>query len=76
MKGGDQWVLIQAIIDLLGQDVRASSPIVERMMDLEWPQDARNSGECWSASPIPKLVEDSIAADPRHGHFLPVRWLC
>jgi hypothetical protein len=49
MRGRDQWVLVQEIIDHLGQDVHASPPITERMMDLEWPQDARNHGECWSA---------------------------
>jgi hypothetical protein len=49
MRGKDQWVLVQAIIDYLGQDVHASSPIAERMMDVEWPQDARNYGEYWSA---------------------------
>jgi hypothetical protein len=35
MRDRDQWVLIQAIIDHLGQDVHASSPIADRMMDLE-----------------------------------------
>jgi hypothetical protein len=49
MKGRDPRVLIQAVIDHLGQDVHAGFPIVECMMDLEWPQDARNYGECWSA---------------------------
>jgi hypothetical protein len=76
MRGRDQWVLIQVVRDHPGQDVHAGSPITERMMDLEWPQDARNCGECWSTEPIPKLVEDSIAANPGHGHFLPVGWLC
>jgi hypothetical protein len=33
--------------------VHADSPITECMMDLEWPQDARNCGECWSAYPVP-----------------------
>jgi hypothetical protein len=42
MSSRDQWVLIQAVIDHLGQDVHAGSPIVEHMMDLEWPEDARN----------------------------------
>jgi hypothetical protein len=46
MRGRDQWVLIQVVIDHLGQDVRASSLITQRMIDLEWPQDARNCGEC------------------------------
>jgi hypothetical protein len=46
MRCRDQWVLVQAVIDHLGQDVHASSRIAERMMDLEWPQDARNCGEC------------------------------
>jgi hypothetical protein len=45
-------------------------------MDLEWPQDARNCGECWSTQPVSMLVEDNIAADSGHGHFLPVGWLC
>jgi hypothetical protein len=49
MRGRDQLVLIQAVIDHLGQDVHTSSPIAEHMMDLEWPQDARNCVECWSA---------------------------
>jgi hypothetical protein len=71
MRGRDQWVLVLAVIDHLGQDVHASSPIAECMMGLEWPQDARNCGECWSAWPILKLVEDSITADPGHGHFFP-----
>jgi hypothetical protein len=48
MRSRDQWVLVQAVIDRLGQDVHAGSPITERIMDLEWPQDARNCGECWS----------------------------
>jgi hypothetical protein len=45
----NQWVLFQAVIDHLGQGVHAGSLIVERMVDLEWPQDAWNCGECWSA---------------------------
>jgi hypothetical protein len=49
MRSKNQWVLVQAVIDHLRQDVHAGSPIVELMMDLEWPQDARNFGECWSA---------------------------
>jgi hypothetical protein len=49
MRGRDQWVLVQAVVDLLGQDVYVGSPITERMMDLEGPQDARNCGEWWSA---------------------------
>jgi hypothetical protein len=49
MRGRDQWVFIQAVIDHLGKDVHTSSPITECMMDLDWPQDARNCGECWSA---------------------------
>jgi hypothetical protein len=44
MRGRDQWVHIQAVIDHLGQDVHASSLIAECMMDLEWPQVARNCG--------------------------------
>jgi hypothetical protein len=75
MRGRDQWFLIQAVIDHLGQDVHTSSPITERMMDLEWHQVARNCGECWSAKPILKLVEDSIAANPIHQHSIPVGWL-
>jgi hypothetical protein len=35
MMGRDQWVLVQVVIDHLGQDVRTSSPIAECMMDLE-----------------------------------------
>jgi hypothetical protein len=35
MRGRDQWVLVQAVIDHLGQDVHAGSPIAERMIDLE-----------------------------------------
>jgi hypothetical protein len=46
MRGRDQWVLVQAVIDHLRQDAHTSSLIVECMMDLEWPQDARNYGEC------------------------------
>jgi hypothetical protein len=46
MRGRDQWVLVEAVIDHLGQDVHGGSLIAERMMDLEWPQDARNYGEC------------------------------
>jgi hypothetical protein len=42
MIGRDQWVLVQAVIDHLGQNVYAGSPIVERIMNLESPQDARN----------------------------------
>jgi hypothetical protein len=49
MRGRDQWILIQAVIDYLGQDVHTSSPITERMINLEWPQDARNCRECLSA---------------------------
>jgi hypothetical protein len=49
MRGRDQWVLVQAVIDHLGQDVHAGSLIAERMMDLKCPQDARNCGEYWSA---------------------------
>jgi hypothetical protein len=37
MRGRDQWVLVQAIIDHLRQDVHAGSPVAEFMMDLEWP---------------------------------------
>jgi hypothetical protein len=37
MRGRDQWVLIQAVIDHLGQDVHASYPIAKCMMNLEWP---------------------------------------
>jgi hypothetical protein len=48
MRGRDQWVLILAVMDHLGQGVHASFVIAERMMDLDWPQDARNCGECWS----------------------------
>jgi hypothetical protein len=48
MRDRDQWVLVQAVIDHLGQDVHAGCPIAGRM-NLEWPQDARNYGECWSA---------------------------
>jgi hypothetical protein len=44
MRGRDQWVLFQVVIDHRGQDVHAGSPIAERMMDLERPQDARNWG--------------------------------
>jgi hypothetical protein len=46
MSGRDQWVLVQAVIDHLGQDVHTSSLIIECMVDLEWPQDERNCGEC------------------------------
>jgi hypothetical protein len=46
VSGRDQWVLIQAVIHHLGQDVPTSSPITGHMMDLEWPHDARNYGEC------------------------------
>jgi hypothetical protein len=49
MRGRDQWVLIQAVIAHLGEDVHTSSPITKLMMDHEWPQDARNYGECWSS---------------------------
>jgi hypothetical protein len=35
MRGRNKWVLIQVVIDHLGQDVHTSSPIAERMMDLE-----------------------------------------
>jgi hypothetical protein len=48
MSDRDQWVLVQAAIDHLGKDVHANSLITECMMDLEWPQDARNYGEYWS----------------------------
>ena len=37
MRSRDQWVLVQAVIDHLGQDVHASYPIVERTIDLEVP---------------------------------------
>jgi hypothetical protein len=50
MRGRDQWVLVQAVIDLLGQDDHVGSPIIERMMVLEWPQDARNT--VGSAAPL------------------------
>jgi hypothetical protein len=76
MRGRDQWVLVQAVIDHLGHDDHASSLITERKIDLEWPQDARNYRKCWSAEPVPKLVEDSTATNPGHGHFLPVGWMC
>jgi hypothetical protein len=46
MRGRDQWVLIQAVIDYLGKYVHVGSPIAERLMNLEWPHDARNCGEC------------------------------
>jgi hypothetical protein len=49
MRGRDQWVLVQAVIDHLGKDVHASSPIAERMMDLEWP---KMQGTMWSAGPF------------------------
>jgi hypothetical protein len=49
MRGRDQWVLVHVVIDHLGQDVHASSPIIERMMNLERPQDASYCGVCWSA---------------------------
>jgi hypothetical protein len=49
MSSRDRSILVQAVIDHLGQDVHAGSLIAERMMDLEWPQDARNCEECWSA---------------------------
>jgi hypothetical protein len=49
MMGRDQWVLIQAVMDHLRQHFHGGSPIVEHMMDLQWPQDARNCEECWSA---------------------------
>jgi hypothetical protein len=49
MRGRNQCVFVQADIDHLGQDVYTSSPISERMINLEWPQNARNCGECWSA---------------------------
>jgi hypothetical protein len=45
-------------------------------MDFEGPQDARNRGECWSAQPVPELVYDAITANPGHGSFLPIGWLC
>jgi hypothetical protein len=35
MRDRDQWVLVQAVIDHLGQDAHTSSPITEHMMDLE-----------------------------------------
>jgi hypothetical protein len=35
MWGRHQWVLIQVVIDHLGQDVHTSSPIAEHMTDLE-----------------------------------------
>jgi hypothetical protein len=73
MRDRDQWVHIQAVIDHLGQE---PYPIIESMMDLEWPQDAWNYGECWSAYPVLKLIEDSITADPGRGYFLPIGWLC
>jgi hypothetical protein len=75
MRSMDQWVQIQAVIDHLRQDVHTGSPITERMMDLEWPQDERNCGECWSVYGVLKLFDDSIATNPGHGHFLPVGWL-
>jgi hypothetical protein len=31
----DQWVLVQVVIDHLGQDVHTSSPIIECIIDLE-----------------------------------------
>jgi hypothetical protein len=37
MTGRDKWVLIQAVIDHLGQDVHVGSSIIEHMMDLKWP---------------------------------------
>jgi hypothetical protein len=46
MRGRDQWVIVQSVIDHLGQDVHASSSIVECVMDLESPQEARNCEEC------------------------------
>jgi hypothetical protein len=76
MRGRDQWVLIQSVIDHLGRVVHASFPIAEHMMDLEWPKDARNCRECWSALLVSKLVDDRIVVDPGQGHFLLVGWLC
>jgi hypothetical protein len=38
MRGRDQWLLIEAVIDHLGQDVHTTSAIAERMMVLEWPE--------------------------------------
>jgi hypothetical protein len=49
MRDRGQWILVQVVIYHLGQDVLAGSLIAERMMDLEWPQDASYCGECWSA---------------------------
>jgi hypothetical protein len=49
MRGRDQWVLIQAVIDHHGQDVHADSPIIEHMMDLEWPM---MQGTMGSAGPL------------------------
>jgi hypothetical protein len=37
MRGRDQWVLIQVVIDHLGQDIHDGSPITKHMMDLEQP---------------------------------------
>jgi hypothetical protein len=49
MRDRDQWVLIQVVIGHLGQDVHAGSPIIERMMDLEWP---KMQGTLGSAGPL------------------------
>jgi hypothetical protein len=75
LRGRDQWVFIQAVIDHLGQDVHTSPPIAECMMDFEGPQDARNHGDCWSDQSVSELVKDGIIADPGHVSFLPIRWL-
>jgi hypothetical protein len=44
-----QWVLVQAVIDHLGQDVHASSPITERIMDLDG---LKMQGTMGSAGPL------------------------
>jgi hypothetical protein len=49
MRGRDQWVLVQAVIDHLGKDVHASSPIADARWTLNGP---KMQGSVGSAGPL------------------------
>jgi hypothetical protein len=70
MRGRDQWVLFQVVIDHLVQDVHASSPIIECMMDLDWPQDARNCLNKYRSLPIDR-TQQSKSIQLLFFYFLP-----
>jgi hypothetical protein len=70
MRGRDQWVLIEAVLDHLMQDVHGSSPIIECMMDLDWPQDTRNCLNKYRSLPIDR-TQQSKSIQLLFFYFLP-----